>query len=247
MSLKNRLTDGTMDNYEEQYNQEVISDLSFKIPQGSTVALVGSSGGGKTTLCHLLPRFYEVEKGIIKIDNYNIKDLYLKSLRKNIGIVAQDVFLFDGSIRENIVYGNLDASENDMIEAAKNANIHDFISSLKDGYDTYVGERGVLLSGGQKQRVAIARVFLKNPPILILDEATSSLDNITELQIQDALERLSQGRTTLIVAHRLSTIKNADEIIVLEEGRIIERGTHNELVKSNGVYASLYNNQYKNT
>lgn len=219
----------------------VINDLSLNIKKGETIALVGPSGGGKTTLCNLIPRFYEIDKGSIKIDGIDIKNIALKDLRKNIGIVQQDVFLYGGTVKENIAYGNLDATDEEIINAAKLANIHDFITELPDGYNTYVGERGVKLSGGQKQRVSIARAFLKNPPILILDEATSALDNVTELQIQDSLEKLSKGRTTIVVAHRLSTIKNADEIIVITENGIEERGTHDDLLKKeNGVYKDLY-------
>ncbi|MCH5164586.1 MAG: ABC transporter ATP-binding protein [Clostridiales bacterium] len=217
----------------------VIKDFSLNVPAGKTVALVGPSGGGKTTLCHLLPRFYEIEGGRITIDGVDIRDMRRSDLRRNVGIVAQDVFLFGGSIRDNIEYGKPGATDAEIIEAAKKANIHEFISSLPDGYDTYVGERGVKLSGGQKQRISIARAFLKNPPILVLDEATSALDNITELQIQNSLNTLSKGRTTLVVAHRLSTIKNADEIIVLDKDGIIERGTHDQLVELKGEYFKL--------
>lgn len=223
----------------------VISHLSMHIDQGKTVALVGPSGGGKTTLCHLIPRFYEVSDGIIRIDGHDITELSRMSLRKNIGMVAQDVFLFTGTIRENIAYGNLDATDEEIVEAAKKANIHDFIMTMEDGYDTYIGERGVKLSGGQKQRISIARVFLKNPSILILDEATSALDNATEMLIQTALEELAAGRTSIIVAHRLSTIKNADEIIVLTDEGIKERGTHEELLQKNGIYAQLYQYQFR--
>lgn len=227
-------------------HKEVLKNISFNIDPGETVAFVGPSGGGKTTLCHLIPRFYETEEGNIYIDGINIKDFTRKSLRKNIGIVQQDVFLFTGTIADNIQCGRFDATADEVIEAAKMANIHDFIMSLPDGYSTYVGERGVKLSGGQKQRISIARVFLKNPPILILDEATSALDNATELMIQNSLERLSKGRTTIVVAHRLSTIKNADEIIVITDTGIQERGRHGELIRLNGIYAGLYNSQFKN-
>lgn len=223
----------------------VIQDLSLHIEQGKTVALVGPSGGGKTTLCHLIPRFYEVSEGRILIDGQDIAKLTRTSLRRNIGMVAQDVFLFTGSIRENIAYGNLDATQDEIIAAAKKANIHDYIMSLPDGYDTYIGERGVKLSGGQKQRISIARVFLKNPSILILDEATSALDNATEMLIQESLEELSHGRTSLIVAHRLSTIKNADEIIVFTDEGIQERGTHDSLLERDGIYAQLYRYQFR--
>lgn len=219
----------------------VINDLSLAIKKGTTVALVGPSGGGKTTLCNLIPRFYDIDEGKITIDGIDVKDMSLVDLRRNIGIVQQDVFLYGGTVKENIAYGNLDASDEEIIEAAKLANIHDFITELPDGYDTYVGERGVKLSGGQKQRVSIARAFLKNPPILILDEATSALDNVTELQIQESLEKLSMGRTTIVVAHRLSTIKCADEIVVITERGIEEKGTHEELLsKPQGVYKDLY-------
>ncbi|HRC80654.1 MAG TPA: ABC transporter ATP-binding protein [Sedimentibacter sp.] len=225
-------------------NKEVLKNISFDIEAGKTVALVGPSGGGKTTLCHLIPRFYEIEDGSISIDNIDIRKFTRRSLRKNIGIVQQDVFLFTGTIYENIQCGRFDASREEVYEAAKKANIHDYIMSLPEGYDTYVGERGVKLSGGQKQRISIARVFLKNPPILILDEATSALDNATELLIQKSLEELSKGRTTLIVAHRLSTIKNADEIIVLTDQGIREKGSHQELLERKGIYSELYNSQF---
>ena len=227
-------------------SNKVIKDFSMKIEAGKTIALVGPSGGGKTTICHLIPRFYEIESGKITVDGYDIRDLERASLRKNIGIVQQDVFLFNGTIEENIAYGNFDATDEEISEAAKKANIHDYICSLPEGYKTGVGERGVKLSGGQKQRISIARAFLKNPPVLILDEATSALDNATEMQIQDALLRLSEGRTTLIVAHRLSTVKNADEIIVMTADGIKERGTHDELISLGGVYKELYENQFKN-
>ncbi|HOW23123.1 MAG TPA: ABC transporter ATP-binding protein [Sedimentibacter sp.] len=225
-------------------NKEVLKNISFDIEAGKTVALVGPSGGGKTTLCHLIPRFYEIEDGSISIDNIDIRKFTRRSLRKNIGIVQQDVFLFTGTIYENIQCGRFDASREEVYEAAKKANIHDYIMSLPEGYDTYVGERGVKLSGGQKQRISIARVFLKNPPILILDEATSALDNATELLIQKSLEELARGRTTLIVAHRLSTIKNADEIIVLTDQGIREKGSHQELLEKRGIYSELYNSQF---
>ncbi|MBL4933386.1 ABC transporter ATP-binding protein [Clostridium paridis] len=238
----------TFDNVSFKYDDEethVLKELSLNINQGQTVALVGPSGGGKTTLCHLVPRFYEVDEGDIFIDNINIKNINRDSLRKNIGLVQQDVFLFTGTIYENILYGNPDASEEEVIEAAKRANIHDFIMSLPDGYNTYIGEKGLKLSGGQKQRMSIARVFLKNPKILILDEATSALDNTTELIIQKSLEELAKGRTTLIVAHRLSTIKNADEIVVLTAEGIAEKGNHQELLSKNGIYTSLYSASLK--
>lgn len=223
----------------------VIKDFSLSIPKGQTIALVGPSGGGKTTLCHLLPRFYEIDDGKITIDDIDIRKITRDSLRKHIGIVAQDVFLFSGTVKENIAYGNLDASDEEIIEAAKLANIDSFIATLPDGYDTYVGERGVKLSGGQKQRISIARAFLKNPEILILDEATSALDNVTEMQIQDALDKLCKGRTTIVVAHRLSTVKNADRIVVINNEGIVEEGTHEELIKRDGMYASLYKYQFR--
>lgn len=223
----------------------VIHDLSLCIAPGKTVALVGPSGGGKTTICNLIPRFYEADAGVISIDGIDIRDLTRESLRRNIGIVAQDVFLFNGTIRENIAYGNLDATEEEIIEAAKKAHIHDYIMTLDHGYETGVGERGVKLSGGQKQRISIARVFLKNPSILILDEATSALDNATEMLIQQALNDLSKGRTCIVVAHRLSTIRNADEIIVLTRDGIAERGTHAELIAAGGIYAELYQYQFR--
>ena len=224
--------------YEDE--NEVFNDLSLSIEAGKTIALVGPSGGGKTTLCNLIPRFFEFSEGDIKIDGISVKDISLKSLRKNIGIVAQDVFLFTGTIKENILIGNPDASDEEIIEASKKARIHDFIESLPEGYDTYIGERGVKLSGGQKQRVSIARIFLKNPPIIILDEATSALDNVTEREIQASLEELSKDRTNLVVAHRLSTIKNADEIIVITQDGIKERGTHEALIIQNGIYSKLH-------
>ena len=224
--------------YEDE--NEVISNLNLSIEAGKTIALVGPSGGGKTTLCSLIPRFYELDSGDIKIDGNSIKDVSLRSLRKNIGVVQQDVFLFTGTIRDNIICGNPDATEEEMIEAAKKARIHDFVMTLPEKYDTYIGERGVKLSGGQKQRISISRIFLKNPPIIILDEATSALDNVTEREIQASLEELSKDRTNIVVAHRLSTIKNADEIIVITEGKISERGTHDELIKAGGIYATLH-------
>lgn len=226
-------------------NEKVLKNINITIPAGKTIALVGPSGGGKTTLCHLIPRFYEVKEGSIKIDGRDIKEYKLKSLRQNIGLVQQDIFLFAGSIRENILYGRTDAAEEELIQAAKNAKIHDFIVELPDGYDTQVGERGVRLSGGQKQRISIARVFLKNPPILLLDEATSALDNETEIRIQQALDHLSKGRTSLVIAHRLSTVKNADRILVLTENGVAEQGTHEELMELGGIYSGLYKSQFK--
>ncbi|MGI6261185.1 MAG: ABC transporter ATP-binding protein [Acutalibacteraceae bacterium] len=224
--------------------EHVLHHVNFSIPSGKTVALVGPSGGGKTTLCSLIPRFYDVTEGSITIDGNDIRRLTLHSLRSAVGIVQQDVYLFGGTIRENILYGKPDATEDELIAAAKRANIHDFILSLPQGYDTSAGERGVRLSGGQKQRIAIARVFLKNPKILILDEATSALDNESERHIQQALEQLSIGRTTLVIAHRLSTIRNADEILVINDEEIQERGTHEELLAKNGLYAEYYNMQF---
>lgn len=224
-------------------NSEVLNNISLKIPAGSTVAFVGPSGGGKTTLCHLIPRFYDVVEGAILVDGIDVRDIKQASLRRQIGLVQQDVFLFTGTIRDNILYGNPEASEEEMIEAAKLAQIHEFVMSLPDGYDTYVGERGVKLSGGQKQRISIARVFLKNPPILILDEATSALDTATEYEIQEALNRLSENRTTIIIAHRLSTIQHADNIVVLANGEIVEQGTHKELLAKQGMYAALHRAQ----
>ena len=223
----------------------VISDLSLSIPAGRTLALVGPSGGGKSTLCNLIPRFYNVSEGRITLDGVNTMDITLESLRRNIGIVSQTVFLFDGTIRENIAYGAGEVSDEQVITAAKKANIHDYIITLDDGYDTQVGERGVKLSGGQRQRIAIARVFLKNPKLLILDEATSALDNATEMQIQASLEELSKGRTVIVVAHRLSTVKNADEIVVLDKNGIVERGTHDALLALDGEYKKLYNYQFR--
>lgn len=209
------------------------------------MALVGPSGGGKSTFCSLIPRFYEISQGVITIDGIDIRNIKLKSLRSSIGIVQQDVYMFAGTIGENIAYGKPGASREEIIEASKKANIHDFILSLEDGYNTYVGERGVKLSGGQKQRISIARVFLKNPPILILDEATSALDNESERFIQNSLEELSKNRTTLVIAHRLSTIRNADEIIVLTDEGIKERGNHKDLIEQEGIYAYLYNMQFE--
>ena len=225
--------------------EPVLDDISVHIPAGRTVALVGPSGGGKTTLCSLLPRFYDVTGGSVSIDGNDVRDLKLKSLRNAIGIVQQDVYMFSGSIRDNIAYGKPEATDEEIVEAAKNANIHDFISGLEDGYDTYVGERGARLSGGQKQRLSIARVFLRNPRILILDEATSALDNESERHIQAALDRLAKGRTTIVIAHRLSTIRNADEIIVIGDEGILERGTHRSLLEKDGVYARYYNMQFE--
>ena len=224
---------------------EVLKNVSFIIRKGQMVALVGSSGGGKTTICNLLPRFYRCVEGKISIGGTDINDVTTSALREKIAVVAQDVFLFSGSVRDNIAYGSPTKSEAELIQAAKRANIHDFVMTLPNGYDTEVGERGVKLSGGQKQRIAIARAFLKNPPILILDETTSALDNMTEMQVQAALTELSVGRTTLVVAHRLSTVKNADRILVITDGEVAENGTHEELVAQGGLYAELYRYQFK--
>ncbi|NLI54078.1 MAG: ABC transporter ATP-binding protein [Clostridiales bacterium] len=221
--------------------RSVLSHINLDIPAGKTLALVGPSGGGKTTLCHLIPRFYEQRSGEITIDGVDTRDVTLRSLRRNVGIVQQDVFLFASSVMENIRYGRIDATDEEVVESAKRAHIHEEILQFPDGYDTQVGERGLMLSGGQKQRVSIARLFLKNPPILILDEATSALDTMTEHDIQHSFEELSKGRTTLVIAHRLSTVKHADEIVVLDEHGIRERGTHEELLQSGGLYAQLYN------
>ena len=225
--------------------REVLKDVSFKVKKGHKLALVGPSGGGKTTMCHLLPNFYKLQKGSIKIDGIDIRDFTMESLRHHIGIVQQDVFLFNGTMKDNILYGRLDATDEEVIEAARSANIYDYIMQLPDGFDTQIGERGVKLSGGQKQRLSIARVFLKNPSILILDEATSALDNTTEILIQQALDKLCEGRTTIVVAHRLSTIKNADDIAVVSNGEIIEMGTHEQLIEKDGVYKQLYSLQFR--
>ena len=226
---------------------EVLHGVSLHIPKGSTLALVGPSGGGKTTICHLIPHFYPLNGGRITVDGNDINGITLDSLRRNIGIVQQDVFLFNGSIRDNILYGRLDATEEEVEEAARRANIHDWVMTLEHGYDTEIGERGVRLSGGQKQRLSIARVFLKDPAILILDEATSALDNTTEILIQQALDELCRGRTTIVVAHRLSTIRSADMIAVISDGRVAEEGTHEELMKKDGVYAGLYRLQFRDS
>lgn len=229
--------------YDEK--EAVLDHLDITIPAGKTCALVGPSGGGKTTICSLLPRFYDVTGGSVRVDGHDVRDLKLKSLREAIGIVQQDVYIFAGSIRDNIAYGKKNASQAEIEAAAQNANIHDFIMSLEDGYDTYVGERGTRLSGGQKQRIAIARVFLKNPPILILDEATSALDNESEKHIQEALDRLSVGRTTVVIAHRLSTIRSAEKIIVIDEGHVKEQGNHHQLMELDGIYARYFNMQFE--
>ena len=224
--------------YDEGIN--VLEHIDLDIPAGKTIALVGPSGGGKTTLCHLIPRFYEIADGRITVDGQDIGDVTLRSLREQVGIVQQDVMIFAATVMDNIRYGRLDATDEEVMEAAKKAEIHDAIMALPDGYNTFVGERGIMLSGGQKQRVSIARIFLKNPPILLLDEATSALDTVTEARIQTALEALSQGRTTLVVAHRLSTIRNADRIVYIDREGIREQGTHAELLQLGGHYAKLY-------
>lgn len=234
---------GVVSAYDE--GRDVLHGIDLTVEQGQTFALVGPSGGGKTTICHLIPNFYSIREGSILLDGKDLNSLTRESVRKNIGIVQQDVYLFNASIRDNILYGRPDATEEEVLEAAKRANIHEFVSGLEHGYDTVIGERGVRLSGGQKQRLCIARVFLKNPPILILDEATSALDNTTEILIQRALDELCKGRTTLVVAHRLSTIKNADEIAVISGGRITEQGTHEALLELGGTYKRLYEQQFR--
>lgn len=245
--LKNVRGDIEFKDVSFSYNDKVnvLENINLKIEAGRTLALVGPSGGGKTTLCHLIPRFYEATGGSITIDGQDIKNVTLYSLRSNIGIVSQDVFLFAGTIRDNIRYGRIDATDEEIEEAARRAEIHEMILEMEKGYGTQVGDRGVRLSGGQKQRISIARIFLKNPPILILDEATSALDSVTEAKIQQAFEELSRGRTTLVIAHRLSTVRNADEIIVVDEDGISERGSHAELLLQGGVYAKLYQSQFK--
>ena len=231
--------------YGYEDGKPVLDHVSLHISKGQTFALVGPSGGGKTTICHLIPHFYDCENGEILIDGKELHSVTMESVRRNIGIVQQDIYLFNASIRDNILYGNPNATQEEVEAAAKSANIHDYIMSLEHGYDTQIGERGVRLSGGQKQRLSIARVFLKNPPILILDEATSALDNTTEILIQGALDELCKGRTTIVVAHRLSTIKNADEIAVIADGKIVEQGSHDDLLAMNGVYTELYQLQFK--
>ncbi len=231
------------DNVSFRYNEEsenVISNVNLKVEPGEYVALVGHSGVGKTTLCSLLPRFYEVSTGKILMDNTDIRDIKLKDLRRNIGLVQQDIYLFAGTVIDNIKYGKPSAKREEIIEAAKKANAHDFIMKLPDGYDTNIGQRGVKLSGGQKQRLSIARVFLKNPPVLIFDEATSALDNESEKVVQESLENLARNRTTFVIAHRLTTIRNAKRILVLTEKGIEEEGSHDELIRKNGIYSGLY-------
>ena len=243
-------TDGNISfvnvNYSYNEGEEVLKNLSLDVKNGEKFALVGPSGGGKTTICHLIPHFYDVNDGEILLDGVNIDKITRSSLRAQIGIVQQDVYLFNASVRDNILYGRPSATDEEVIEAAKRANIHEYVMSMPNGYDTVIGERGVRLSGGQKQRLSIARVFLKDPAILILDEATSALDNTTEILIQNALDELCMGRTTIVVAHRLSTIKNADRIAVVSGGQIIEQGTHEQLMAQNGAYADLYKLQFKN-
>ncbi len=229
----------------ERSERKILDDVSLKVKKGQKIALVGHSGGGKTTICHLIPNFYRVNDGEVLVDGTNVNDITFESLRSNIGIVQQDVFLFNGTIKDNILYGKPDATEEEIILAAKRANIHDYVLTLPHGYDSQIGERGVKLSGGQKQRLSIARVFLKDPAILILDEATSALDNTTEILIQDALDELCKGRTTIVVAHRLSTIKTADEIAVIDKGRLVQKGTHEQLLEEGGIYKELYNLQFR--
>ncbi len=231
----------------EDTQEEVLADINLKVDAGRYIALVGSSGAGKSTLCSLIPRFYDVSHGVIRIDGIDIRDVTLKSLRENIGIVQQDVYLFAGTVMDNIRYGKPDATEAEIVAAAQNANAHEFIMGLPEGYDTYIGQRGIKLSGGQKQRLSIARVFLKNPPILIFDEATSALDNESEKVVQDSLEKLAKNRTTFVIAHRLSTIRNAERILVLTEEGIAEEGTHRELLEKQGIYAGLYQMQFAGT
>jgi ATP-binding cassette subfamily B protein len=229
----------------EDHLDNVLVNLSLRVQPGEYVALVGPSGAGKTTLCSLIPRFYDVTDGDVLLDGINVRDIDLKSLRKTIGVVQQDVYLFTGTVKENIRYGNPAANDEDIIAAAKHANAHDFIMSLPNGYNSEIGQRGVKLSGGQKQRLSIARVFLKNPPILIFDEATSALDNESESIVKESLESLAKGRTTIVIAHRLSTIRNAERIIVLTEGGIVEQGTHSALLARDGAYAHLYSKQFE--
>jgi ATP-binding cassette subfamily B protein len=221
----------------------VLREIDLHIRSGETVAVVGPSGGGKSTLCQLIPRFYDVSEGSVRLDGRDVRQVTQRSLRRNVGVVQQEVFLFAASVLENIRYGRPDATEEEIFQAAKEAEIYEDIMALPDGFDTYVGERGTLLSGGQKQRISIARIFLKDPPVLILDEATSALDSVTEAKIQATFDRLAQDRTTLIIAHRLSTVRNADRILVVENGEIVEQGPHEELLAKNGAYAALYHTQ----
>lgn len=243
LEIKSLKGDISFDHVDFSYGkgeEKVLDDFSVKISQGQKLAIVGPSGAGKTTICNLIPRFYDVDSGSVKVDGLDVRDVTIKSLRENIGIVQQDVYLFSGSVRDNIAYGKDGASDREVIKAAKLAGAYEFIKNLPDGFDTYVGERGVKLSGGQKQRISIARVFLKNPPILILDEATSALDNKSELVVQDSIEKLSRGRTTLTIAHRLTTVQNADLILVMTKEGIVERGSHKELMDKKGYYYNLY-------
>ena len=247
VELKDVKGDITFDDVSFQYEEnteKVLNHISLNVPAGAYMALVGSSGAGKSTLCSLIPRFYDVTGGAVKIDGIDVRDVTLKSLRDHIGMVQQDVYLFVGTVYDNIRYGKPDATREEVIEAAKNANAHEFIMSLPNGYETDIGQRGIKLSGGQKQRLSIARVFLKNPPILIFDEATSALDNESEKVVQDSLEKLAKNRTTFVIAHRLSTIKNAEKILVLSEDGIEESGTHEELMARKGTYEKLYNMQF---
>ena len=243
--IKGSITFENVSFHYEENSETVLSHLNLYVKEGEYIALVGTSGVGKSTLCSLIPRFYDVSDGRILIDGTDIRDVTLKSLRNNIGIVQQDVYLFTGTVMDNIRYGRPDATEAEIVAAAQNANAHEFIMSLPGGYDTNIGQRGIKLSGGQKQRLSIARVFLKNPPILIFDEATSALDNESERVVQESLEKLAKGRTTFVIAHRLSTIRNAEKILVLTEKGIEESGTHQELLEKNGIYAELYNMQFK--
>ncbi|OQY41075.1 MAG: thiamine ABC transporter permease [Spirochaetaceae bacterium 4572_7] len=245
--LKNNNGNISLKNISFSYDgntNHILSNINLDIPNGKTVAIVGPTGAGKTTLCHLIPRFYEAQQGTITIDSIDIKNITLESLRRSVGLVQQDIFLFTGTIKDNIIYGKPDATDQEIVDAAKQSEIHDFIMNLPDKYETWIGEKGILLSGGQKQRLAISRAFLKNPPILILDEATSALDNQTEKKIQKALQKLSKGRTSLIIAHRLSTVTHADKIVVLTQNGIEDQGTHDELYKKDGLYKELYNSQF---
>lgn len=243
-AVKGNITFENVSFHYKENNNRVLHHINLDVPSGAYVALVGSSGAGKTTLCSLIPRFYDVTGGCVKIDGYDVRKVTLQSLRSQIGIVQQDVYLFAGSIYENIAYGKPGATREEVITAAKNANAHEFIMAFPDGYDTDIGQRGIKLSGGQKQRLSIARVFLKNPPVLIFDEATSALDNESEKVVQDSLEKLAKNRTTFVIAHRLTTIQNAEKILVLTEEGIAETGTHEELLAKGGIYEKLYHMHY---